>query len=193
MDDILIYSKDLQSHINHLQTVLTVLQDNNLHAKLSKCAFGLQETIFAGHVVSKDGIKADPAKVKVLLAWPRPTNVQELRSFLGFVGYYKRLIKSIATTAVPLFKLLRKQLDKHGKPITAKKGPLATWGPAQTLAFEQLRQALISEEVVVPIRPGDPYWIETDASNIATGWNPVPRTQWCPSPSSLHISPTQGC
>jgi len=88
IDDILIYSKDKEECADNLRTVLQALREHKLYAKLKKCAFWLEEVVYLGHVVTKEGIKVDSQKVKVITEWPRPTNVTEIRSFLSLAGYY---------------------------------------------------------------------------------------------------------
>ena len=109
IDDILIYSKTKEEHEEHLKIALQVLRDNKLYAKLSKCEFWLEEVSFLGHVISKDGISVDPSKVEAVLNWERPTNITEIRSFLGLAGYYRRFIKDFSKIAVPLTRLTRKE------------------------------------------------------------------------------------
>jgi len=72
--------------------VLQTLREHKLYAKLSKCEFWLSEVTFLGHVISKEGIKVDPQKVKAIMEWTRSTNITEVRSFLGLVGYYLRFV-----------------------------------------------------------------------------------------------------
>ena len=88
VDDILIYSKGRAEHEQHLKLVLQVLRENRLYAKLEKCDFLLQEIQFLGHMVSKEGISVDPAKVEVVMRWERPKSVFEICSFLGLASYY---------------------------------------------------------------------------------------------------------
>jgi hypothetical protein len=83
IDDILIYSKSLEEYENHLRRVLQRLREKQLYAKFSKCEFWFDKFIFLGHVVSKDGISVDPKKVEAVVNWEKPTNVHEIRSFLG--------------------------------------------------------------------------------------------------------------
>jgi hypothetical protein len=93
IDDILVYSKSLTDHEQHLRNVLQVLRENQLYAKLSKCDFWLDRVIFLGHVVSVEGIFIDPRKIEAILKWERPTNVTEIRSRAGRVlqEIYRRL------------------------------------------------------------------------------------------------------
>ena len=93
IDDILIYSKSHVEHGEHLRIVLQTLRTHQLYAKLSKCEFWLNSVSFLGHVISKEGVQVDPKKVEAVSNWPRPTNVTEIRCFLGMAGYYRRFVK----------------------------------------------------------------------------------------------------
>ncbi|KAJ9553104.1 hypothetical protein OSB04_017149 [Centaurea solstitialis] len=108
IDDILVYSKDEAEHERHLRQVLNVLRDEKLYAKFSKCEFWLHEVQFLGHVVSRDGIKVDPAKIEAMMSWKSPTNPSEIRSFLGLVGYYMRFIEDFSKIASSLTALTKK-------------------------------------------------------------------------------------
>jgi len=88
IDNILIYSKDRDEHADHLRMVLQTLREHQLYGKLKKCEFWLEEVVFLEHVVTKEGIKVSPQKVEAITEWSRPTNIIEIRSFLGLVGYY---------------------------------------------------------------------------------------------------------
>ena len=106
IDDILVYSKDRESHVTHLQVVLETLRKERLYAKLSKCEFWMNEVSFLGHIVSKEGIRVDPKKLEVVVEWKPPRNVTEVRSFLGLAGYYRRFVKGFSMTAAPMTRLL---------------------------------------------------------------------------------------
>jgi len=107
-DDILVYSADLVEHEEHLRTVMGKLREKKLFAKLKKCEFWLEEVSFLGHVVNKNGLAVDPAKVKAMVEWKRPKNVREIRSFLGLAGYYRRFIEKFSSLLGPLTTLTRK-------------------------------------------------------------------------------------
>jgi hypothetical protein len=107
-DDILVYSTTWKEHLTHLESILQVLQQNTLYVKLSKCAFGVEEIEYLGHVVSGRGVAMETTKVEAVNNWPTPKNLKQLRGFLGLTGYYRRFIKSYAKIAAPLTDLLRK-------------------------------------------------------------------------------------
>ena len=88
--------------------VLKTLTDHKLCAKFKKCEFWIEKVHFLGHVVSKEGISVDPTKVAAAVDWPRPTNINEVRSFLGMAGYYRRFVKDFSKIALPLTQLLQK-------------------------------------------------------------------------------------
>ena len=96
INDILIYSKFKEEHVEHLRIVLQVLKEKKLYANLSKCEFWLTEVSFLGHVISGDGIAIDPSKVDVVLQWQAPKLVMGIRSFLGLAVYYRRFIEGFS-------------------------------------------------------------------------------------------------
>ena len=110
VDDVLIYSPDMETHQMHLRTVLETLRQHQLYAKFSKCEFWLREVMFLDHIISGAGIKVDPAKVEVVSSWNRPTNVTKIRSFLGLAGYYRRFIQDFSKVAAPLTRLTKKEV-----------------------------------------------------------------------------------
>ena len=114
IDEILIYSKTDLEHQEHLHKALTILREDKLYAKFSKCEFWLRQVSFLGHVVSKDGIFVDPNKIEAITKWKRPTTVTEIRSFLGLVGYYRRFVQDFARIATPLTQLTKKGVLSFG-------------------------------------------------------------------------------
>ena len=108
LDDILIYSRNREEHRAHVDAVLNTLAQNHLYAKPSKCEFFKEELEFLGHIVSKDGVKVDPKKIKAIVDWPVPQDVKDVRSFLGLANFYRRFVKGFAAIALPLTELLQK-------------------------------------------------------------------------------------
>ena len=87
---------------------MQIQREKKLFAKLSKCDFWVKEVSFLGHIVSADGIKVDPTKIKAIVSWKLPRNVIDVRSFLVLAGYYQRFVKGFSVIASTLIKLLRK-------------------------------------------------------------------------------------
>jgi len=109
IDDILIYSRTHEEHVEHLRIVFGILREKQLFAKLSKCDFWMREVQFLGHVISTQGIAVDPAKVEAMIQWECPKSVTEIQSFVGLVGYYRRFIEGFSKIVAPLTHLTRKE------------------------------------------------------------------------------------
>ena len=92
-DDILVYSKSREEHIEHLREVFSVLRDQKLYDNEKKCTFMVESLIFLGYVVGRDDIQMDQEKVKAILDWPIPRNVHDVRSFHGLASFYRRFIR----------------------------------------------------------------------------------------------------
>ena len=87
--------------------MLEVLRKKRLYAKFSKCEFWLDSVSFLGHVVSKVGVVVDPSKIEAVKSWVRPTNVSEIRSFVGLASYYRRFVKGFSSIASQLTNLTK--------------------------------------------------------------------------------------
>jgi hypothetical protein len=105
IDYILVYSKTMQEHEEHLRIVLQRLREHQLYAKFSKCEFWIKEVPFLGYVISPEGIMVGPDKVKEVLDWRQPTFMSEVRNFLGLAGHYRRFIPNFSKIAKPVTKL----------------------------------------------------------------------------------------
>jgi hypothetical protein len=156
IDDILVYSKNEAEHTKHLHTVLQRLRDHQLYAKLSKCDFWLREINFLGHTISQDGISVDPEKVQEVLNWKPPTNVRQIRSFLGLAGYYRRFIPGFSRIAKPMTELL-------------KKGVKYEWSQKCEDAFHTLRQHLTTAPVLAQPDNTKSFEVYCDASGTGLG------------------------
>jgi len=108
IDDILIYSKTQEEHAEHLRLVLGVLREKQLYAKLSKCAFWMDEVQFLSHVISAHCIAVDSAKVKAVVKWESSRSATKIRRFVGLAGYYRRFIEGFSKIMAPLTQLTRK-------------------------------------------------------------------------------------
>ena len=108
IDDILVYSGSLEEHAEHLRIVFKILRERRLYAKFSKFQFWLDKVAFLGHVISEEGISVDPQKIEAIVNWKPPTNVSEVRSFLGLASYYRKFVEGFSKIATPLTNLLKK-------------------------------------------------------------------------------------
>jgi hypothetical protein len=159
LDDVLIYSKTLDEHVIHVRTILDEFRKHKLYAKESKCEFFKHEVKFLGFIVGADGIKVDPAKVEAVKVWPVPKSVTDVRSFLGFVGFYRKFIKNHSAVVAPISDLTK----------TSTQGKTFVWTPEAQIAFEKMIDALCSAPVLVLPDPTKPYVVTTDASGYALG------------------------
>ena len=108
LDDILVFSQNLEDHAENVRRVLGALETNSLYAKLEKCEFGKDEVEFLGHIVGKGGrIRTDPSKTRAIADMARPKSLYEVRKFYGMCSYYRNFIKAFADIAEPLVELLR--------------------------------------------------------------------------------------
>uniref|UniRef100_A0A2N9IS51 Reverse transcriptase n=1 Tax=Fagus sylvatica TaxID=28930 RepID=A0A2N9IS51_FAGSY len=154
-DDILIYSKTLEDHVNHLKMVLQLLLKHHLFAKRSKCVFAAKEVEYLGHIISGLGVQTDPKKTAAMMAWPAPKTLKALRGFLGLTGYYRKFIKAYGQIAAPLTSLLKK--DAFG------------WNEDAGKAFEQLKLAVSNPPVLALPNFNKSFVVECDASGYGIG------------------------
>ena len=101
-EDILVYSRNEKEHQEHLQIVLQLLEKHRFYANEKKCAFAQKRIAYLGHVITKEGVSADPEKVEAMKQWPQPKNVTALRGFLGLTGYYMKFVLSYGKIARPM-------------------------------------------------------------------------------------------
>jgi hypothetical protein len=155
-DDILIYSSTFEEHLKHIKQVLQLLLKDQWQVKLSKCTFAQNQIHYLGHIISDKGIATDPVKVSTIFVWPQPTDVKQLRSFLGLAGYYRRFLKHFAIISKPLTALL-------------KKHTLFVWTVDHDVAFNTLKLALTSAPVLAVPDFSKRFCIETDACKNGVG------------------------
>src|SRR3954469_4175798 len=140
----------------HLEQVCKTLRENKLYCKLKKCDFFKDSVEYLGHVISSQGIQVDPRKIIAIESWPAPTNVSELRSFLGLASYYRRFVEGFAHVASPLTNLLHKDVPY-------------IWTPECQVAIDKLKTLLSSAPILRTADPDLKFTVTTDASDFAVG------------------------
>ena len=174
-DNILVYSRDLQSHVHHLEVVLSILCDQQLYANMSKCHFAQQKLEYLCHIISADEVVADSSKIEAMQRWPIPQNLKELRGFLGLTGYYRKFVAGYGKIAYPLTEQLKK--DNFG------------WAYEVEHAFNQLKHAMTTILVLALPDFNKPFVIDTDASRVGVGV--VLMQDQCPIAYYNHTLPQQ--
>jgi hypothetical protein len=155
MDDILIFSKTLQDHIDYLRTIFQILSDNQLYVKFNKYTFAQQQLSYLGHIISNQGVSTDPGKTAAMLNSHVPQNFTKLRGLLGLTGYYRKFVQHYGTLARPLTNLL------HHKKFV--------WTPDAQQAFDQLKLAMSSTPVLTFPDFSKEIVVETDACDTGIG------------------------
>ncbi|UYV74184.1 K02A2.6-like [Cordylochernes scorpioides] len=155
-DDILVYTKTWQEHIELLSKVFDKLRQYNMKLKLSKCIFGRTEVKYLGHIISHNQLKPDPGKVKSIQDFPRPDTVKKVRQFMGLANYYRKFVKDFSKISFPLVRLTRKN-----QPFI--------WNEEVEESFAKLKMALSTKPVLAIYNPDYPSRVYTDASKYGIG------------------------
>ncbi|GBG78711.1 hypothetical protein CBR_g27936 [Chara braunii] len=156
LDDILIFSKSMEEHMRHLEEVMQILKDAQLHLNLEKSEFGRDKVIYLGHRLSATRLEPEATKVEVIRKWPQPANVRELRSFLGLASYYRKFVPKFSIIARPMSRLTSKNVSY-------------TWNEECTTTFDELKEALVSHPVLRIADPKLTFVVTTDASLYGIG------------------------
>lgn len=156
LDDVVVFGPDFNTHLKRLATVLERFKNANLKLKPSKCELLKKEVRYLGHIVSSEGVKTDPEKIKAVREWKTPTCRSELSSFLGFVGYYRRFCADYATIASPLNRLTSKKVQFE-------------WNSEADDAFKKLKEIMTTPPTLAYPDPKEQYILDTDASLDGVG------------------------
>jgi hypothetical protein len=154
-DDILIYSKSWEDHVQHVDKVLQLLKEKQIYAKPSKCFFGVKQVEYLGHILSHDGAKVDPNKIKAMMDWPIPKTLKNLREFLGLTGYYRKFIWNYGRIEAPLTALTKKDAF--------------SWTLEATKYFEQLKEVMCKAPVLTTPDFKKTFIVECDALGNGIG------------------------
>ena len=156
LDDIIIFSKTVEEHLERLTQFLERLRKANLKLKPSKCQLFRKSVNFLGHIVAEEGISTDPDKTSKIKEWPTPENVTDVRSFLGLCSYYRRFVEGFASIAAPLHALTSKNVK-------------FSWDDKCEEAFVTLKEKLITSPVLAMPADEGAYRLDTDASGNSIG------------------------
>ena len=186
LDDILIYSKSWENHLQDIDDVLSALRKQSLFCKPTKCVFAASHVKFLGHIITGKSLAPDPEKLAAVKNWSVPKSVKEVRQFLGFSNYFRRFIKDYSSISRPL------------ESLTSKYARFS-WSAECQQAFEKLKLALTSAPVLLLPDVSKPFRVITDASDYAIGgvllqtdckgkWHPVAYTSRRFRPEELNYS-----
>ena len=154
-DDILIYSSDPDTHLEHVRKVLKVLQREQFYAAMKKCVFMTPKVLFLGYVISGDGLQVDETKVEAVRNWPTPRSITEVRSFHGLASFYWRFVSHFSEIMAPLADCMR--------------GTQFEWTSDAEAAFVQIKNRLTTAPIFVLPDFLRPFELHTDASKTGIG------------------------
>lgn len=156
MDDLLIASDSIEEGLRLLELVLSLLHEAGFKLNLEKCSFLMTSLQYLGHEITPQGISPGSVKIDAVNNFKRPTNVHEIRQFIGLAGYFRKFVEKFAVIALPLTKLTRKNVP-------------FVWGEAEEAAFQELKQRLITKPILVPFNHLLETQVHTDASSKGIG------------------------
>ena len=156
LDDVIVHGKDFQQELSRLRQVFYRLKEANLKLNPRKCHLFQRKVKYLGHVLSAEGIQTDPEKLDAVRNWKIPSDVHELRSFLGLCSYYRRFVKDFSIIAKPLF-----VLTEHNTNFQ--------WTKDCQKAFDQLKVALTSSPILAHPTENGTFYLDTDASYYGIG------------------------
>ncbi|OQE16552.1 hypothetical protein PENFLA_c027G03970 [Penicillium flavigenum] len=176
LDDILVFTKDRESHTTALRQIFERLRRAELYVKPSKCTFYQKEVEFLGFIVDGSGVKMDRSRIRVIQEWEEPKSYHDVQVFLGFCNFYRRFIQGYSHISLPLTSMMKG--SKNGK----KPGQVKL-NDTESAAFRRLKQAFQSASLLYHFDPEKHIRLETDASNQGMGGvlsQPDDKGRWHP-------------
>jgi hypothetical protein len=154
-DDLLIYSKTWEDHLKHVDQILSIMEEQSLYAKESKCEFGMTEVLYLGHIIGEKGVQVHQEKIQAILDWPTPKTLTELKGFLGICSYYRRFVKGFSQLCAPLTDLTRKGAFR--------------WSQEAHVTFDKMKKVMSTCSVLSLPDFSQPFILECDASGEGIG------------------------
>jgi hypothetical protein len=156
IDDVTIYTKTFEEHLKVLQEVLNRIKKHGMFLKPKKCTIAAHELHMLGHIISRDGIKTDPAKITAVSEYPNPTSKTEVRAFMGLAGYYRHFITNCSKIADPINHTLKKDLPFK-------------WTDEAKKAFDLIKHKLCTAPVLARPSLKRTFKLHTDACRNGLG------------------------
>ncbi|XP_048239742.1 uncharacterized protein K02A2.6-like [Haliotis rufescens] len=155
-DDVLIHGRNLEEHDAHLEAFLARCRESHIKLNPSKLELRLSEITFMGHLITKDGLKSDPEKVRAIQNMVPPTNLEELRRYLGLVNYLSKFLPNLTDVLAPLRNLVRKDVAW-------------TWSSSQQESFQKVKDMVTKAPVLSYYDPEKELTVENDACEHGIG------------------------
>ncbi|XP_038065755.1 uncharacterized protein K02A2.6-like [Patiria miniata] len=172
LDDIIITGRNDADNLANLEAVLQRLEKHGMKIKKEKCEFLRESVTYLGHSIDAEGMRPLEDKVQAIRLAPVPKNQEELKAYLGLLGYYRKFLPNLSTQIAPLTMLLKDEYKSGTKCKASQKtstSPNFKWGPAQQQAFDTSKQLLESDALLVHFDPRKPVLLQTDASPYGLG------------------------
>ena len=157
LDDILIYSKSQEEHIELVKKVLDRLAKYQLVVSVTKSVFHVKSVKFLGYIVATNGVTISERKVESIKNWRAPRSVKEVQNFIGFANFYRWFIKDFSKICTPITEMLKGDKTKF------------FWGDKQNSVFEELKRRFITAPILEHFYPDRETVVETDTSDFALG------------------------
>ena len=158
LDDIFVFSSTFEQHLVDLRTTFDRLRHASLRLKASKCHFFQRELLYLGHVVSAEGTRPDPNKIRAVVEFPTPKDKTAAQSLIGLCGYYRNYIQNFAILANPIYALTR-----------ANAGDNFVWSTEAEASFQIFKQLLTSSPILSHPDFNQPFIVQTDACDVGLG------------------------
>jgi hypothetical protein len=154
-DDLLIYNKTWEEHLQYVEHILAIMEGQSLYAKESKCEFGMTEVLYLGHIIGVKGVQVHHEKIQAIVEWPTPKTITELRGFLRIRTYYRKFVKGLSQLCAPLTDLTKKGAFK--------------WSEEAQFTFDKMKKVMSTCPVLALPDFDQSFILECDASGEGIG------------------------